>query len=403
MIEDVAPGSAKAAAAAGRSGTWPVAFILIAPGAMTFAYVVTSPLLAPLAQRFGGAAVAQHIIVSPILGLAVGGLLAGWFVERLGRRRAILAAATLFGLAGASGLYAQSAPVLMINGFLLGLAAATLHTTANVVLADRYAGDRRGLMVGFSFAAGCLLSAGGAIGSGLIAEAAGWRASFLLFVALAALVGVSALLGVDSTARGRREAGASTAADFAPLLPIYAIAAFTIFVGTTTNTHMSLLLAAQGAPSPATSAVILSVQGAATMTAGFVYGPLVLRVGRWAIVTMAILLGSIGVGATGVAPSLPTFALGCIGLGAAVGLVLPLLMETTMRVAGPEVRPRAIGFLQTAQFVGGFLNPFVLGPVTVALGLHGMYTALGGAIAVLGAAGLVIATVGRRRTSPSRS
>jgi MFS family permease len=379
-------------------GPWLVAFILLAPGAMTLAYVVMSPLLAPMAQRFGGAAAAQRIIVSPILGLAIGGLLAGWFVERLGRRRAILLAAVVFGLAGAAGLYAQSALVLMINAFLLGLAAVTLQTTANVVLADRYGGERRGLMVGFSFAAGCLLSAGGAIGSGMIAEAAGWRASFLLFIALGLLVLATAFIGVAGTrsAEGRRDA--VQLAGFAPLLPVYAAAAFTIFVGTTTNTHMSLLLAAEGVASPTVSAVILSLQGAATMLAGVLYGPLAARAGRRTVLVAAIVLGAAGVGATGAAPGVVVFGLGCVGLGVGVGLVLPLLMEATMRLAAPTIRPRAIGFLQTAQFAGGFVNPFVLGPITGAFGLHGMYIALGAAIAALGATSLVIGAA-RARTA----
>jgi MFS family permease len=386
--------------AAPAAGPWLVAFLLLSVGAISMAFSVIAPLLGPIAARFGGEAVAQKIVVGPLLGFAIGGIVAGWIVAALGARLTILISAGVFALAGASGLYAQSAAVLLVGAFLLGMAAVVLATAGAVVLVERFQGDARARMIGYQAAAGSLLNAGGVFLSGLIAETAGWRASFLLFVVLGAVTLAVAALGVRTAARPPAEAGGRGLAAFAPVVPIYVVVALYLLTMTNTVTHMSLLLAAAGSTSTTVAAAIIAVQGLAAMVAAFFYGRLASGVGRLPTVALGVVLAAGGLIITGAAPGAPAFAAGCFGMGASVGLILPFLTEELMRLAPASVRPQALGFFSTAQFAGGFLNPFVMGPVRAALGLHGMYIAVGVVLGLLGFAALGVLAA-RRRAGPA--
>jgi MFS family permease len=386
-----------APADAPRQGAWLTAFVLLAAGAVSLAFAVNAPLLGPLAQRFGGEAAAQKIIVGPLLGFAVGGLTAGWITSLLGARRTILISAVLFALAGSSGLWAQSAGVLLVNTFLLGISAVTLGTAAAVVLAAHWEGDARARIIGYQTAVGSSISSGGTFLSGVIADAAGWRAAYLLFVGLGIITLAVAAIGVGRMARARRETGAGAWRDYLPVVPAFVAIAVLLMAVTTTFTHMSLLLKGIGVQSATIAAAVIATQGGAAMVSAFFYGALVARIGRIATVTVGVAFSTAGLILTGLFPIIPVFVFGCLGMGVAVGLVLPFLTEEVLRLAPPPIRAQAFGYFQTAQFAGGFLNPFVVGPVAAALGLHGMYVTVGIVFGVLGLAALASLAMRARR------
>jgi MFS family permease len=373
--------------AAARPSAWLTAFVILSAGAVSLAFAVNAPLLAPLAQRFGGEAAAQRIVVGPLLGFAFGGLVAGWITAALGTRRTILASGVVFILAGASGLYAASAGVLLVNMFLLGLSAVTLGTAAAVVLAEHWVGDARARIIGYQTAVGSSISSSGTFLSGVIADLAGWRAAYLLFVGLGLVTLVVAALGVRGGGRAQREKGGALA-DYLPVLPVYVAIALVLLSVTTTFTHMSLLLAGVGVRSTTVAAAVIACQGGAAMVTAAFYGALVARIGRIATVILGAAASSAGLVLSGLFPSIPVFVFGCVGMGVAVGLLFPFLTEEVLRLAPPAIRAQAFGYFQTAQFAGGFLNPFVVGPITAALGLHGMYVAVGLVAGVLGILGL---------------
>jgi MFS family permease len=379
-----------------------IAFLLLSVGALSIAFSVIAPLLGPIAAQFGGAAVAQQIVVAPLAGFAIGGLIAGSIVGIFGARTTLLASAVIYIVTGASGLYAQSAEVLLANAFILGAAAVILVTAAGVVLADRFHGDLRARIIGLQTASGSLLNAVAVFMSGVIAEAAGWRMSFLLFVGLGLVLLVLAAVAVRSVPRPPKEAGGGGAAAYLPLMPIFVASALYLVVNTNTVTHMSLLLAAEHVTSTTVAATIMAIQGLASMVGGFLYGPFATRIGRLTTLGLGVALCAGGLVLTGALPSVPAFAIGVIAMGVSVGFVMPFLIERLLGVAPERIRAQALGFFATAQFAGGYLNPFVVGPVREALGLHGMYIACGAATAVIGFAAVAV-LAGRRAPAPSPS
>ncbi|WP_439669782.1 MFS transporter [Cupriavidus necator] len=140
-----------------------------------------SPMLAPLADAFATTpARASGLVSAYALSYALAAPLMGWFSDRAGRRRVLLAALLLFALDGIALTLVPTLHAAMALRILGGLAAAATIPTVFALIADlvppaRQAGAMGGVMLGMT--AG--IAAGPAV-AGILADGFGWRAPFLV-------------------------------------------------------------------------------------------------------------------------------------------------------------------------------------------------------------------------------
>jgi hypothetical protein len=87
-----------------------------------------------------------------------------------------------------------------------------------------------------------------------------------------------------------------------------------------------------------------------------------------------------GVGITimGLSHAALPIALGCGVLGIGTGISNPLISDMIVARTTPEVRSSAIGLSYTARYSGDFLNPLVMHPLSLVLGLHTAFVVVGG-------------------------
>ena len=140
-----------------------------------------------------GASAAQGGVVVTAYAMAFGGLLmvASRLGDRVGHRRMVLASLLLFGTAAACATVASSVWVIAAARALQGLAAAgSVPAALRLLTTLTPAGEpRRQALAGWS-AAGAAAGATGFVVGGVLTELASWRAVFLVFVVLAALLGL---------------------------------------------------------------------------------------------------------------------------------------------------------------------------------------------------------------------
>lgn len=145
----------------------------------------------PRMLRDLGARPAQGTVIVTAYALFFGGLLmvASRLGDRIGHRRVVLAALTLFATASAIGALAQSVWVLAIARALQGTAAAASVPAAlrllTTVVPDGPA--RRRAVAGWS-ATGAAAGASGFVVGGVLTEFSSWRAVFWMNIGLAALL-----------------------------------------------------------------------------------------------------------------------------------------------------------------------------------------------------------------------
>ncbi|UDM53713.1 MFS transporter [Cupriavidus sp. MP-37] len=140
-----------------------------------------APMLAPLATAFNTSPTqAAGLVSAYALSYAAAAPLMGWLSDRAGRRGVLLAAMLLFTADSLALTLVPTLQAAMALRILGGLAAAATIPTVFALIADRIpptrqAGAMGGVMLGMT--AG--IAAGPAM-AGLLADAWGWRAPFLL-------------------------------------------------------------------------------------------------------------------------------------------------------------------------------------------------------------------------------
>jgi MFS family permease len=198
----------------------------------------------PRMLRDLGARPAQGTVVVTAYALFFGGLLmvASRFGDRIGHRRVVLAALTLFAAASALGALAQSVWVLAVARALQGTAAAASVPAAlrllTTVVPDGPA--RRRAVAGWS-AAGAAAGASGFVVGGVLTELVSWRAVFWMNIGLAAL-----LAGAIARLIGRDQPGAEVTRIGSLSATLLSGGAMGIVAGTTLLGEQSLAMLAGG-------------------------------------------------------------------------------------------------------------------------------------------------------------
>jgi MFS family permease len=190
-----------------------------------------------------GGSTAQGTVVVTAYAMLFGGLLmvASRLGDRVGHRRAVLAALGLFAVASALGAVAGSVWLLATARGLQGVAAAASVPSALRLLTTVVPGGhaRRRAVAGWS-AAGAAAGASGFVLGGVLTELASWRAVFWVTIGLAAVLAVAIATAVP----GDRASGSSGRVGW-PSALLLTGGAMGVVAGTTLlGEHDSVLLGA---------------------------------------------------------------------------------------------------------------------------------------------------------------
>jgi EmrB/QacA subfamily drug resistance transporter len=124
---------------------------------------------------------------------------AGRLADRLGRRRVFLAGLVLFGVASAACALAPTAGTLIAARALQAVAAALLAPASLALLLPAFPPHRRGMAVGTWGAMGGIAAATGPALGGLLVDAYGWRAVFVVNLPVVALTLVAGAMVLTET------------------------------------------------------------------------------------------------------------------------------------------------------------------------------------------------------------
>ncbi len=161
---------------------------------------LVTPILPLYAQSFGvgAAAVGSLVMVFGIARMIVN-VPAGQWTERFGRKR-LLVIGPLLNAVGALGLaFSGSFAELLVWRVVQGVGSAVVTTAAMIAVADISSQENRGRIMSM-YQGSLLLGAGaGPAFGGILADAYGVRAPFLVFAALTVLAALWALLRIPET------------------------------------------------------------------------------------------------------------------------------------------------------------------------------------------------------------
>lgn len=342
---------------------------------------ITLSLMAPvtpaLAAWFGGGKdgdfPAQLVLVTPFLGIMVGGIAGSIAMKLAGLRSFILLAACLFGMGGFIGLVAPSLPVLLAAALALGVGAIFVLSGLSALTSVVYDGADRSRVVGLQAAtAGLCNIVFGLIGA-FLAEQFGWRVPFGFFIGFGAVVLTLTLLFVPATPRDEAAPALPMGQIIARTWPLLLVGGVAFMLIVSQATQLPFLMAERGMTSTGLRGVVLTAIAAASMLGSIGYSLIQHRVAESTLVIAVGILGSISWAIFGVwTGDLPTALLAATLAGLCQGAIIPMLFGGAMRAVPGESSGPAIGLLNVAVCVGSFINPVLFSPVRTALGLAGL-------------------------------
>jgi MFS family permease len=380
-----------------RPQTW-LALIVMLSGTTFVALVVTAvaPIMHLLAEHFGGGGqgktVAYGLATVPSIGIMIGAPVTGWVIERVGSRNFLLVILLVFGFSGSAGLYLDDLPILIATRFVLGVSAAGIVTATLIMISEYFDPDMRARVLGYQASVGALSALSIILIAGPLAEWGGLRAPFALYL-LAFLVFLVALAIPKRPPAAARVSAIAQASAWSALvslwIPIAVITA--LFVGSFMPTlQVSFLLKENGVLKPSNQSLVLAASALMVGAGSAMFGPLRHRFGDSVMLSLCAVLIGAGIVVMGLSHEAIQVAIGCGISGIGTGLLNPQTNNMLIARAGPGARGRAAGLGYTARYTGDFINPVIVGPLAVAVGLHAAFVIVGAAFVAASAINILI-------------
>lgn len=333
------------------------------------------------------------VLTLPALFIAVFSPVAGWVIDRYGRKPLLIVMLPLFAVAGCSGLFADSLFGLLAGRAVLGIAVGGIMTTATALVGDFFAGTERDRYMGLQQA---FVGIGGTIfltGGGFMAELH-WRAPFLIY-ALAFLLLPAALTFIREPIRPAamqtRTAPDGLGTHGTLLLAVLLMGAVLNMVAFyMIPTQLPFYLRSLGLEAPSLAGMAIGLGQLVGIASSLVFARFRQMLGVMGVFALAF--GSMGSAFVllSVAGTYAGILLAMAVSGIGMGTIMPNFAGAAMLLASPALRGRISGLLVASVFTGQFLSPLLSQPLIAAKGYAATYGMAGLMLLVFAFGSLVV-------------
>jgi MFS family permease len=322
---------------------------------------------------------ARLALTGPGLFTALGALLVGPLVDRVGRLWPLVIGLVLYVAAGTSGLYVESLGQLLVGRALLGAAVALVMVSTTALIGDMFVGPDRQRFAGLQ---GACMSFGGVIFlvcAGFLADI-GWRWPFAIyFAALLVLIGAGTSLArrvrTNRAAMGHVPASADGNArvPIGSVALVLALAFLSMVLFYMIPTHLPYRLQEIGVGERKFGGIAIAVNGLVAGIVSMNYNRVKAKLPFAGV--SAVQMGVMGLGyfAISQATSYPLVLASCAMTGLGQGLMLPNLTNWIQSIAPMHLRGRLTGAVISAVFFGQFFSPIITKPIGDRVGLAGEF------------------------------
>lgn len=378
----------------GRVGIASIIVMMSGLASQSLLFSLPPPLLPFMATSFGanGPFITQMVMAVASLGLMITSIVSGSVVRAIGVRSLLILASSLYALAGMVPFLTASPTVLLVSRLIVGGACGLLTTGCTMLLSHCYVGTARAKALGYQTSIGSVLGLVVLVIAGASVKSMGWHPAFLLYGLLSLPIVLLAAFAVPPVPlpAGGNQPGFAEA--FGRIWPVLLAACLLMMVPIAVGGEVPFILAAVGVTVPLEQSAVISMVTIFSAISGALFGSVQGMLGVRRTFSTALLCGAVGFGLVGFAGNAWVAGLGCALFGIAIGLYIPHLWVLATTLVSERIRGHAIGLLTTSMFLGGFLYPFVFGPLQRAFGLSGAFEV----VALLLALASVVILVSRR-------
>ncbi len=340
-------------------------FILLGSTLSVMAGAAVTPALPGITQAFAGQEsiefMSKLILSLPPLFIALFSFVAGYFFEKYGRKKVLIASAILYGLAGTSGFFLNDIYIILLGRAVLGISIAGLMTGFIVVVGDIFVGDKMKKFIGVQ---GAVMSMGGVVYlilGGKLADL-GWNYPFLIYsIAFVVAAGIYFFLTETSTAEKSQKIEKVKFSK--ELITINITSIFVMIFYLMVPTQLPFLMKANFPDFSASSiGIFISIWILFSSLASIFYS----KIGRHfrfnTIYSMGFALWAVSYVLILFSGNLTMLVAALCLSGVANGIVVPNLKTHLLAEASPRQRGRQSGFLTMSLYLGQFLSPILVQP-----------------------------------------
>ncbi|AMX01816.1 MFS transporter [Microbulbifer thermotolerans] len=366
-----------------------------------------APSLPALQAHFANHADSQLlsrlVLTLPALFIALCAPVAGAICDRFGRMGILMVSVLLYGLAGLSGLVADSLSAILAGRALLGVSVAGIMTSITALVGDYFSGREREKYMSQQSA---FVSFGGVlflIGGGWLADLH-WRAPFAIY-GVALILLPAALLYLKAPTHKARAVEVSPSSDTVPYLLLGTIFATGLLNSLTfylIPTQLPFLIREIGVEQPRLTGLAIAggnLMGA--LSSLFLYHRIRAKLGFAGVFAFCFIFMASGMFLISSANALTAILAATCVFGVGMGSLMPHLFSGAIQLAPQKMRGRISGGLTASIFTGQFLSPLASQPSSHYLGLSGCFAAAG-LLLLLAASAALAAALRPLFSSPSR-
>ena len=334
---------------------------------------------------------ARLVLTVPALLIAIFSPVAGYLVDRLGRKNLLLAALLLYVVGGVAGGLVDDLSLMLVSRGLLGVAVAFVMTATTTLIADYYEGEERSTFLGQQAAA---MSIGGIIFislGGWLAELS-WRAPFGVYgLALLMIPLAGKVLAEPSVAQksGTPDGPKLVGSERTLIIVLYALLFVTMVVFYMIPVQIPFVLSTTLGASSTQVGLAVATATLAGAIVSLNFQRIRSRLHPAWIYAVAFLSLGTGYVMIYLAPDYYTTVASLFASGLGIGLIMPNTSFLIMNVAPPHSRGRLLGGLSTFLFLGQFFSPIIVTPLAQAYSMRVAFL-LAGLLTLGGALGFVL-------------
>ncbi|QQD77479.1 multidrug effflux MFS transporter [Curtobacterium sp. YC1] len=386
------------------TGLPPIVPLALVVGVSPFATDMYIPALPAIARDLGTTPGAVQLSLTAFLvAFAVGQLLVGPVSDGVGRRPMLVVGTALFALASLGCALAPDVVTLIVARVVQGLAGAAGAVAGRAMVSDVTSGTRMARVFGTLAAINAIGPVVAPLAGGAVLTVGTWRWMFVVLAVLGAAFFVSVVLRFRETLPPERRGGVGFAANGRRIRELLAIPRFRAYVlsGVLSTVGFFAYIATSSFVfqrefgfSEELYTLVFATNASMMIVTTLLFGRLVGRFSEDALLSLGLAVGTLGATAIvvsallGLGPVPVWCALAVVT--AAWGFVLPAAMTRTQHVGAAH--PGTAAALQGGLTfgIGGLGTP-------LAGALGGTALAMGGVMAVLMAAAVVVQVTASRR------
>lgn len=330
---------------------------------------IIAPALPDISAFFDGSAPQVYIklvLTMPAISIVMFSALIGVLADRLGRKNILLVSLLIFGVSGVSGAFINDIYLLLFSRFILGIGVAGIMNAATAMVGDYFQDDMRARFLGLQAS---FMAIGGIVYlnlGGILAEIS-WRGPFYIYAFSLVVLPLAFIFLPKLTTASKRNNEIDT-----PVISKAKKSAFMVFgmgfLGMLffylVPVQLPFLLKENFDASNTFIGFIISLATMAGAVASVAYKKFTRRFTSIRIYGITFLLVGLGYFLVSIALIPFVVVLGLMLTGFGIGLMMPNGNLILLALLPAAVRGRWLGGLTTAMFLGQFLSPVIVTPIS---------------------------------------